>query len=1090
MHQCRIWRRPLLARLAAVLLALALPAWAPAQGPPTPPKPGEPTGPTLDKLPLPPDAILVITDSVRLALNQMRVGSVVLSAERYQSLMEELARLRREALARQAEFVFATCQVRGQVVPGPKQPRANLKIELSFRTTAADERVPLPLSGLQLTAAELDGGVPPWQIDREQIVLRLAEPGTHRLRLEGWCLIESLGGEQRLSLERFPAALITTLELTTPVTVAQAQLRGGPRLTIDPAGPGSRLRGEGLGPISQLDVSWREVAAAAAVPLTVTGTIRHTLTEQQVDLDARLRLEGGREPVAELRLRLAVVPKDLEIELLAGEGGSGTALTGVATADPGVLAVRLPQVWRPEAGPLQLRLRGFAAWSGPASLGVVELVQPAAARQAGLVVVRVAAGLPVRLAPGNVLSADARELPERDAAGAVNVFRYARQPARLEAFLEPVRLEPAAEARLSHAVRLTPGRAVLACDVEILRLTRLAVQEVVLTVPPGWRVDRRALAQPLVAQLDENAGRLRIRLLNRTATPFRFRLEGDLPGGDQERINFELPRLFELREEVGIGATAMRLVVRPERVVVDGDDVAVRLDAGTAGLIDEQNRPPSLEGQLRLPSVFQVASDASPRLPEAPPARLALFWQVRLPRVTGSAEVFLNGNAIQVRQTLQWQWTQRTPNQIVLEVPAGVTVGPTATLVADADEAGAVGQPVAVTLRPRGDARDAVIELPPRLGRRSTLTLTSTTLADWPVTPAPLALKWLRPSAAEVAWEGGWPISIWATRHLSLRGGGMELTGTTDVAPREVFRLMGWDAPCPVLAAQAPPQRPAAVIEQAVVVATPLDAGVVRTQWRWRFAQVSEAKVTLSCGLPRDQIQLDRITIDDLQIPWDRVTVSPGEGSSTRLEIPLEMSLLQRGFTLAIEATIKGAGARWGVQRVPAWQFVDPVAESATRWLVRLPADQCVIDGSTPVTAVDEAEGLWEMVQPGRPSDLEWRAISRTPWRLGCSAVVVCIALAAMSGRRPRAWLVAFAGLLLVMGLFHPWLLRQAAVAALPGVFVTVGLAWFQTWRLQSRGPRRLRLGAFRAEPRLLGSAPPEGGMVKVEAVAAPEPRR
>ena len=1075
--------------LATVIVVLACPSWICAQGPTAPPKPSEPSGLTLDQLPLPPDAILVITDNVRQALNQMRVGSVVLSAERYQSLMEELARLRREALARQAEFVFATCQVRGQIVPGLKQPRAQLKIELSFRTTVADQRVPLPLSGLQLTAAELDGALPPWQIERDQIVLRLAEPGTHRLLLEGWSLIETSGGEQRLNLERFPSALITTLELTTPATVAQAQLRGGPRLAIDPAGPGSRLRGEGLGPISQLDVSWREVAAAAAVPLTVTGTIRHTLSEKQVDLDARLRLEGGREPVAELRLRLATTPKDLEIELLASEGGSGTALTGVATADAGVWSVRLPQVWRPESGPLQLRLRGSAAWSGPASLGVVEMVQPAAARQTGLVVVRVAAGLPVRLAPGNVLSADARELPERDAAGAVNVFRYSRQPVRLEAFLEPVRLEPAAEVRLSHAVRLTPGRAMLACDLEMLRLTRLAVQEVVLSVPPGWRVDRRALAQPLVAQWDENGGRLRIRLLNRTATPFRLRLEGELPGGDAERINFELPRLLELREEIGVAAAAVRLVLRPERVVVDGDDVAVRLDAGTSGLIDEQNRTPSLEGQLRLPSVFQVAGEAHPRPAEAPPARLALFWHARLPRVTGSAEVFLETNLILLRQTFHWQWTQRLPTQMILEVPAGVTVGPTATLLADAEDLGASSQTVAVNLRSSGEGREAVIELPPRLGRRSTLTLTSTSQADWPLTPTPLPLKWLRPTAVELAWESGWPIAVWSTRKLSLRGGGGDWFGAAAVAPHEVFRLTGWNTPCPVVAARASPQRPAAIVDQTVALVTPQDGNLLRTQWRWHFAQVNEAQLVLACGWPRDQVQLDRLTINEVSLPWERVTVAGGEAATTRLEIHLDLSLLQRGFTLGVEATIKGTAPRWGVQRAPAWQFLDPVVENSTRWLLRLPAEQWVIDGSTPVVALDEAEGLWEMVQWGAPSDLEWRALARTPWRLGCSAVVVCVALAAVTGRRPRTWLVFFACLLLVMGIFHPWLLRQAAVAALPGVLVAAGLLGFQAWRWRVTGPRRLRFGAFRADPRVL-SAPLPAASLKVEAGVATETRR
>lgn len=1040
-------------------------AQAPTNPSSVPSKSNEQSRPTLDQLPLPPDAILVITDSVRQALNQMRVGSIVLSAERYQALMDELNRLRREVAIRQADFVFASCLIRGRVTAGAKQLRAELKIELSFRTTAAEQRVPLPLSGLQLTAAELDGGLPPWQVEREQIVLLVPEPGSHRLVLEGTCILEGHSGEHRLKLERFPPALITTLELLVPGLVSQAQVRGGPRLAVEPTSAGSRLKGEGLGPLPQLDLTWRDSAAAAA-PLTVTGTIRHALTEQQVDIDARLRLEGGRDAVAELRLRLASIPKDLEVEQATGEGTLPLTWSEAGPNEPDVLVIKLPQAWRAETGPLQLRLRGNFRWSGPAALGVLEVLQPSPSRQSGVVVIRASPGLPLRLLPGNVLAGDVRELPERDAAGAVQVFRYGRQPVRLEARLEPVRLEQLAEVRLTHYVRLTPGRAVLSTDLEIMRLRRIPVQEVVIAMPAGWRVDHRTATQPLVAQTEENAGRLHLKLVNRITTPFRLRIEGELVGSTVDRVNFELPSLIDLREEPGQSIPTLRIVARQERVVIEGDDVEVRLDAGTAGLIDEQNRPPSLEVPLPLPAVL-LASDSSRRSPDNSSARLALFWRAKLARVSGAAEIFVDSHRMQVKQALIWHWPQRVPAQLALEVPAGVTVSPTAEFEPDSD-APMSRIHLPLSRRNRGDSATITLDIPQRVSQRSRLVVSFEIPLELDSTLMPLPMRWLRPVAAEVVWEGGWPVNVWSTRHVRLEGPAvLPSLAATAVAPQVGFRLESWEAPCPVRAARTPPRRPPAVAESAEIFiisseeASDSDHSIMRVTWRWRLAQVHESRLLLVCPWPSERVRLHQATIDSQPIAADSLELSIDENSQLRVGLPIELSLLPRGLTVTLEGSVSGGRGQWGIKRVPNWEWPAETAMVPTRWWLRLPVSQVVVDTPATVIAYDESEGCWELWDRHLSQELAWRELDQTWWRVSCSSLLVLATVATVASRRPKTWLLIFGVLLLLLGAVRPWLLRQASLAALPGIGVTGALAAGQFWR-RHLAARRPRFGVFR----------------------------
>ncbi|HMP02629.1 MAG TPA: hypothetical protein PKC45_09035 [Gemmatales bacterium] len=1017
---------------------------------------------------LPPDAILVITDNLRQALAQMRAGSIVLSPERYQGLMEELARLRRERGAA-PEFVFATARITGRVEQLSGQLRALLRIELAFRTSTPGQKVPLPLRGLQLTDARLDGEVPSWRMERDQLILQLAEPRAHRLILEGWCGLETRGDERRLVLERVPSALITSFELTTSRPALQAVLRAGPRLTVEPAGTnGSKLLGEGLGPVTQIDVSWRELDPdAPPSPLIVSGLLRHAFVGGRLESDLRLRFEGGRDPVPEVRVRLGVATENLEAEALGTAGGEPIPVAVVAEAN-GIL-LRLPQPWQAAAGPLQLRLRGTSPLPpGAVSLGVAEVTQPPEARQTGIVVVRLDPDTAVRLVPGNVLPADPRDVPEREVSGSVSAFRYARQPARLDAFLEPVRLEPAADVRLTHIVRLSRGRAVLACEFEFLRLARLNVAEVVMSVPPGWRLDRRILLQPLIAYLDEAPGRIRIQLQGRTASPFRLRLEGDLAGGESERVNFELPRILEVREEPGRQAAAVQLVVRSERVVLEGEEVHARLDAGTSGLIDEQNRPPSLEGVLRLPMVLIVGGPPRQGGESVAPPRLALFWQSRQPTVTAAAEVFVDESTVTLRQAFTYAWATRPPERLTWLLPAEVE-----------PEANVLFQPDTQTNDPplrlpaliqrRGESAELVVEVPPRVGRSSKITITSHQPFRRPMEGGPLSLRWLRPLQAEVKWDAGWPVAVWSTRSVPLKSTFPSVASNDGYAvqPRALFRMLDWESELPIQVergrdAHSSPVadgQPSLVVELCQAQVQPLSEVTARCRWSLEISQTSATRLAFRIPSAPSRVTAVLVLVDGSQVPHE---FQGGSDGSAEVIVPLDRAALQRRLRLVLDISFEGMASRWGVRTLPRLELPPGSVVAETHWHLSLEADQWLVDAAVPIASPGDGQGQWLLRRAGPPVTLTWRAVSAPIWRTACSVGLVLAVLVGLLAGRPWPWLIAFGLLALAVSIVNPWMLRQAVLGATPGIPVAMLILGVHLWRQRRPSPSRVISPHFR----------------------------
>src|SRR5580765_1586997 len=94
---------------------------------------GEPQqGVPLDRLPVPENGIIVVTPDLKKALDALGAGSVVLSAQRYQELVNKGEKAKPEKAA--SDILFARCQITGEVKSVGGRELAELTFELEFRT--------------------------------------------------------------------------------------------------------------------------------------------------------------------------------------------------------------------------------------------------------------------------------------------------------------------------------------------------------------------------------------------------------------------------------------------------------------------------------------------------------------------------------------------------------------------------------------------------------------------------------------------------------------------------------------------------------------------------------------------------------------------------------------------------------------------------------------------------------------------------------------------------------------------------------------------------------------------------------------------
>lgn len=920
--------------VASFLAFIAIVCASTTQAGHVPPSARPSDGPTLDQTPLPDNAVLVICENLKQALGQMQPGSVILSPARYKELTEELARLRAGASQPGRERLFAACRISGSMRPQAPGVRAaaELKIELEFKTEAPNSRVAIPLRGLPILDAKLDGQTPLWTSADSGLALIVPEAKSHVLTLSGLAPLSGSSLERKLILEQLPPAAATSFSLQTNEPAVSAQAKGHGAWRVEAAeGGGSRFGDEALGVVNRLEVAWRPAVPVAdgAPTLTVIGDQKYRLDAASLEADVRLRLELAKGRLTELTLRLPGEPQDLHAELLPADDRRAEPPEVTSAGEPNLWRLRLKEPLTADGSPATIRLRWSQRHAGKPgtriSLCQAEATAPAGAWRSGVLTVLAPADLQIRLEEPDAPRAERRDAVG-DARGLSFSFRYGPQPLRLAAVLAAPSVAPAVEARWSHEATIGLKRLRLASELELTRVAGAELEELNLQLPPGWTVDPKLLQNPFVRDFEPPTpdGKMRVLLASRLPSPLKLRFECETSGG-AERAQFGLPRLSGASSLPG---RLVRWIRRPGRLALNAEGVTVRLEFGAQGLFDDEQRPPELEKDLAVPVAWRLADEA-----EIEPL-LSLRIRQRLPLIRREAKLLLHRDRCCCDEIWSMRWLGTGPTELRLRGPKELREPPRLELLG-ADE-GAAAQPLQV--RPTG-AQDGVSEwevrLPPNLA--SPIRLHVSFAVSFPQELGPGS--WAAPSLAPLGCEAeGEPI-LEARCALPLRLL-PPMDGAWTALPQSnerlgTLRLRGGDGSAP-LTLQLDDSAAAALpfdVPRMLIEATPRADGEwdIRARARLDGIRAASAVWMISCSPQRLRIQEARI--GDIALAADQWRLR-ADGESARLETPLPIQALGASAMCDLKFRLKAGVSRSWRLDLPAIRFAAPASAQTVRWRV------------------------------------------------------------------------------------------------------------------------------------------------------------
>lgn len=148
---------------------------------------------------------------------------------------------------------------RGSLAEG----RALFEVELHYRVLNVENPILVPLQGIELLEASLNGKTTTVTTDvqaRGGYVVRVKDPGEHVLRLRFTAVITQEGHERELRFS-IPEAPFSRLELRLPKGVQQVQAHQARGAQVFEAGDPSVLKAD-LGRTGSLQVRWREEGVA------------------------------------------------------------------------------------------------------------------------------------------------------------------------------------------------------------------------------------------------------------------------------------------------------------------------------------------------------------------------------------------------------------------------------------------------------------------------------------------------------------------------------------------------------------------------------------------------------------------------------------------------------------------------------------------------------------------------------------------------------------------------------------------------------------------------------------------------------------
>lgn len=1069
----------------------------------------------------PAEAIIVVCENLQQALGAMPAGSVVLSAKQFQELQEKLAQLEKERSQQPANMVLGACRITGKITratpsaPGSggetPLPRdwAELRIELEFRTETPGTLVPIPLKGMRLVKATLDGEPPVWGPDSDNLSVLVKEPRVCLLVLDLLAPVQQSGAERKILLDKVPMAVVTSLSLAVPEPVRSATVRNGGPVTVErSSGQESRLKAEALGMLSRLDLTWQvELPQTPAPPrLEITGDLRTTVETTQAETVALLRFRVSQGQLTRCKVRLPSGSQDLRIDQIReGLESRIEAWTGKVTKADDSYLLTLPQSLNANDTPLTLRLRWQQKVPGtsttPLVVAPLEILEPAECQTRGLLQATITPELRPRLVPRGLVRTEPR--PDAvPATGAVFTYRYGQPAARLEILLEPAPVLPAlAEVQLSHHLRITEQALQLTTELELLRTARLGVQEMEIRWPLGWIPNRNVLLQPQVEACDYDplAGIVRIRLAGRPAAPLKVKLSGKLAAPSEQRADFFLPYLSKIRGENSGRTEAAQLLLRDTQVQIEAENLEALLEPGTTGLVSKAqpglDLPFPLRGLTPLLAPVSVAEVAAPA-----PIRLRLAWQKRRPVVQSRLEIYLHGSALQVRQHFPLPARLALPPTLDFLVPR--TVLP--LLRFSVSGKNAEGQAICqtVTFKERSNpGRETEISVTLPVGLSGDLILhgeylLSRTQGTGQET-VPVACLRPRPSLLAVAE----PVAVrcWCGAGLRLESAvaGWMPTKLEPLPGAQVppaLELQGTDLEKPLLLTVHPVKEdplPEINAERTLVEVRPLAQG----QWAYRVRlwlnQVRSSQVRLLLAVSPQHVLLENAAIQRQSISGSQWQVEEAAPGQTRLALPMQPRWLSQPLLVEVCFQLKLPASSWRYElpapllegrtrqgtirwrwetsgsEVPVWQGAGLVPERNWQWLgwitppMPTPLAQEMSQWIDPEPEAKRNTTVelpaYSFVQDAPQETLTVVQVSPLVWCGAGSLLVLVVGWLAWQRMVPSRWLWGglAVGLFLLCILGSETLLWALGYAVQPGLTVLAGLILFH-WLRQQRWKRQI----------------------------------
>jgi hypothetical protein len=1050
--------RTCLTLLTVLGTAHALPAWQDDEKRPLPSRRGD-DGVPLQKLNLPSDVPVIVTPDLKKALDALGVGSVVLSAERYQEL-SKLAEQARQQVKSSGEVLFTTFRLSGDVKALVGREVAELVFELEFRTETPNAAVPLPLKGVRLSSATLNGSVPVWGPDPEKLSLLVKEPQQCKLRLTATVPLSRVGNERRIALERIPPAAVTTLDLSVPGNVTQAAISGVGTVLVTKVKDGhSQLKASALGILSELDLSWQvgEATPTAGVA-TMEGDLRITLEDTAAQIEVKLRPVPLQPLQLPWKVRLPDNAVQLRAELIRSEALGSEPLVMTRGTD-GLYTISSPYPTPTlEFTHVALRWRQSLIEDDPkkkVTLGSCEVVEPAGRQQTGTLSVIAPESPVVMLRPVHLTPLE-RDVVSGDRDKRVSRYRYAQQPAGLQAIPLPASLtRGAVEYKLLHTLAFQDGAWLLSTELEVTRAVRAQLTSLEFAWPADWVVSRKVLFSPVVREMEQDtkAQRLRVVLDGKQPGSFTVRLES-APQGSPAGLSLAVPSLSGAQGLQGERPVPVELVPLQELVKLDSRSAQLKVDPMTVGLRDE-------EGPTGEVTQYRIA---------AHPATLVVSRIPRLPKYRGRVEVFLSKDLTQTRQFFDIQWNGPTPRRLNVLVPPGVRS------VRFARVHSVSGKQETLPNSPLASREDGVggwdtyaVELP--IGAGAELQLVALVES---ATNNPLTVPIVRLSEGQAATEGsiearvthdlgttlkvpevpGWHVTAERPGGIELRGDSLDHLLALEVTPSTVS-----------------PATIAGQVRESQVSVRNTGAAVV-AQYAWKLEALRTTELILEVHARAEEVNLLEWTLDDEAWPSDAWTWVKGE-KTTQLKLTLPPSRLRQPFQL--KATLQFAAPAFShLIRLPAVLWTSPqgrITPGPRTWRVEADPGVWLITANQSVDETHHGQTSWLPTSPrasGAASSLVFRGseyeASLMVLTAPRAAVILSLSILALAvvgflASRPAGLRRAMYGLPILLILVHLLAPAPAAVllwGMLPGLVIGLFLLGIQQWQRAGKNRRPL----------------------------------